>query len=151
MGEGERNWIWFHIFPTARASLYQVRTINMWRKAFDCVLRVLHSNASPYLAFSSSLKIFKKIFYFVLEHSWSTLLCFRCTTKWFSYTCICSFSNSFPFWLLHNTEHSSLCYTVGPCCLSILNIAVCTCQSQIPNLSPPPFVDHLWFPLCKLS
>ena len=26
--------------------------------------------------------------------------------------------------LLHNVEQSSLCYTVGPCWLSILNIAV---------------------------
>ena len=30
----------------------------------------------------------------------------------------------------HNIEQSSLCYTVGPCWLSILNTAVCTCQSQ---------------------
>ena len=29
----------------------------------------------------------------------------------------------FPFRLLHNIEQSSLCYTVGPCWLSILNIA----------------------------
>ena len=34
----------------------------------------------------------------------------------------------FPIRLLHNTEQSSLCYTVGPCWLSILNTAVCTCQ-----------------------
>ena len=34
----------------------------------------------------------------------------------------------FSFILLHNIEQSSLCYTVGPCWLSILNIAVCTCQ-----------------------
>ena len=32
----------------------------------------------------------------------------------------------FLFRLLHNTEQSFLCYTVGPCWLSILNIAVCT-------------------------
>ena len=38
----------------------------------------------------------------------------------------------FPFKLLHNIEQSSLCYTVGPCWLSILNIAACTCQSQTP-------------------
>ena len=37
----------------------------------------------------------------------------------------------FPFKLLHNIEQSSLCYTVGPCCLSILNIAVCTCQLRL--------------------
>ena len=35
----------------------------------------------------------------------------------------------FPFRLLHNIEQRSLCYTVGPCWLSVLNIAVCTCQS----------------------
>ena len=33
--------------------------------------------------------------------------------------------------LLCNVEQSSLCYTVGPCQLSILYIAVCTCPSQI--------------------
>ena len=35
-----------------------------------------------------------------------------------------------PFTLPYNTEQSSLCYPVGYCWLSILNIAVCTCQSQ---------------------
>ena len=35
-----------------------------------------------------------------------------------------------PSSLPHNTEQSSLCYTVGPCWLPILNIAVCTCGSQ---------------------
>ena len=32
----------------------------------------------------------------------------------------------FPFRLLQNIEQSSLCCTVGPCWLSILNVAVCT-------------------------
>ena len=41
----------------------------------------------------------------------------------------------FPFRFLQNIEQSSLCYTVGPYWLSILNIAVCTYQSQTPNLS----------------
>ena len=31
----------------------------------------------------------------------------------------------FPFGLLHNIEQGTLCYTVGPCWLSILNIAEC--------------------------
>ena len=44
----------------------------------------------------------------------------------------------FPFRLLQNIEQSSLCYTVGPCWLFILNIVVCTDQSQTPNLSLPP-------------
>ena len=43
----------------------------------------------------------------------------------------------FPFSLLQSIEQSSLCYTVGPCWLSIFNIAVYTCQSHTPNLSLP--------------
>ena len=35
----------------------------------------------------------------------------------------------FPFRLLENIEQSSLCYTVGPCWLSILNIVMYTYQS----------------------
>ena len=44
----------------------------------------------------------------------------------------------FPFRLLQSIEQSFLCCTVGPSWLSILNIAVCTCQSQTPNLCLPP-------------
>ena len=43
----------------------------------------------------------------------------------------------FPFRLLQSIEQSSLCYTVDPCRLSILNIVVCICQSQTSNLSLP--------------
>ena len=41
----------------------------------------------------------------------------------------------FPLKLLQSTEQSSLCYTVGPCWLSILNIPESTCQSQTPLYS----------------
>ena len=37
-----------------------------------------------------------------------------------------------PSRLPYNTEQSSLCYIVGPCWVSILNIAVCTCPFQTP-------------------
>ena len=43
----------------------------------------------------------------------------------------------FPFGLLQSIEQNSLCYTVGPCWLSILNKALCTCSSQTPNLPLP--------------
>ena len=42
-----------------------------------------------------------------------------------------------PSRLPHNIEQSSMCYTVGPYWLSILNIAVCTCPSKTPYLFPP--------------
>ena len=48
----------------------------------------------------------------------------------YTYTYIHSFSSSFPLRLLQNIKQSSLCYTVGPCWLSVVNIAVCTCQPQ---------------------
>ena len=48
----------------------------------------------------------------------------------------------FLFRLLKNIEQCSLCYTVDHCWLSILNTAMCTCQSQTPNLSLPPTL--LW-------
>ena len=43
----------------------------------------------------------------------------------------------FLFRLLQNIEQSSLCYTEGPCWLSILNIEVLACESQTPRLSLP--------------
>ena len=39
--------------------------------------------------------------------------------------------------LSQDIEYSSLCYTVGFCCLSILYILVCICWPQTPNLFLP--------------
>ena len=49
--------------------------------------------------------------------------------------------------LLQDIEYSSLCCTVGPCCVSILYIVVCICQSPAPNLFPP----HPYSPLVTIS
>ena len=38
----------------------------------------------------------------------------------------------------YNTEQRSLCFAVGSCCLSVLNIAVFTGRSHIPQPSLPP-------------
>ena len=56
-----------------------------------------------------------------------------------------------PSRLPHKIEQSSLCYSVGPCWLSILNIAVCTCQSQTPNLFPISLPSSLITIVCSLS
>ena len=59
------------------------------------------------------------------------------TAKWFIYVCIHIFCFIFFFIVAY---YKILCYTVGPCCLSIFCIAVCICQSQTPNLALPfPF------------
>jgi len=39
------------------------------------------------------------------------------------------FPNLFPFRLLWNTEQCSLCYTIGPCWLSIINLSACAFQT----------------------
>ena len=54
-------------------------------------------------------------------------------------------SPSHPGCHTQNIEQSSLCYTVGPCWFSILNIAECTC----PSSSADSFVLlFLFIPLC---
>ena len=42
----------------------------------------------------------------------------------------------FSFGLLQNIEQRFLCYTIGSCWLIILNIAVCSCQSQTAPIYP---------------
>jgi len=74
---------------------------------------------------------------------------FKCTTKWFSYTYIhvsILFQILSPLKLLQNIEYSSLCYTVGPCWLSVLYIVVCTRKSQTLSLSLPSL-----FPLVVMN
>ena len=50
------------------------------------------------------------------------------------------FFHIFPYGLSQAIGYSSLCYTVGPCCLSILSVIVCVYQPQTPrpSLSLPP-------------
>ena len=48
-----------------------------------------------------------------------------------------------PLRLSHNVEQSSLCYTVGPCWLSILNIEMCSVQFSSVAQSCPT----LWDPM----
>ena len=56
----------------------------------------------------------------------------------------------FHYSLLQEIECSSLCCTVGPCCLSILYIIVGICYSQIPNPSLPT-PSPSWQPqICSL-
>ena len=60
---------------------------------------------------------------------------FRCQQSDFYFSVL--FSIIFHYSLLQNIQYSSLCYTVSPCCLSILYVVLCMCYSQIPNLSLP--------------
>ena len=64
------------------------------------------------------------------------------------YTYIRSFLNIlFHYGLSQEIGYSSLCYTVRPCCLSILNVIVCIYQPQIPS----PFLSLHPSPLATAS
>ena len=65
--------------------------------------------------------------FFLLKDSWFTICVnFCCTAKWLSYTYIyILFYILFHHGLFQDIEYSSLCYTVGPCCFSILHLIVC--------------------------
>ena len=59
----------------------------------------------------------------------------------------------FHYGLSQDIEYSSLCYTVGPCCLSILNVIVCIYQPQTPSasLSLPHSLPHSLLATTSLS
>ena len=54
------------------------------------------------------------------------------------HTYIHSLLYSFPLCFVPGIECSCQCYTVGPCCLSILYATVCVCQPLTPTPSLPP-------------
>ena len=52
----------------------------------------------------------------------------------------------YPYRLLQDTDYSSLCYTVGPCCLSILYIVVCALANpKLPIYPSPAPLPHFSF------
>ena len=75
----------------------------------------------------------------------------------FSYTCIYTpFQVLFRYRLVQDTEYSSLCYTVSPCWLSILNKTVFAYQSQSLTLftsisNPDAFFELLNIPPTLVS
>ena len=85
-----------------------------------------------------------------MKYSWITMLCesllYSKVTHLFTYIYIL-FLILFHYGLSQDIENSSLHYTVGPCCLSILYIVVCICWSQTPN----PSLPHPQLPLILLS
>ena len=82
--------------------------------------------------------VFFKTFYFVLAYSRLTML-WVSGKQWRDSAIRIHVSTlpqtPLPSRLPRNSEQSSLCCTVGPCWLSILNIVVCTCPPQTPYLS----------------
>ena len=82
----------------------------------------------------SYLRLLHSLLYFFqrMKHSWFTMLClFRVYSKGIQ-LCICIYIHILFHILFHygswwDIESRSLCYTVGPCCLSSLYIVVYIC------------------------
>ena len=97
--------------------------------------------------FRKSREVFLILFYWCIVDLQRVNFC--CIAKWiqfyiYIYVCIYIYAHFFivfHYGLSQDIEYinSSLGYTVGPCCLSILHIVVCICWSQPPN---PP-LSHL--------
>ena len=58
-----------------------------------------------------------------------------CTAKQLRYTHVDISYTLFHHGLSQDIDDSSLCYTVGPCCLSLLNVIVCIYQPKTPRTS----------------
>ena len=129
--------------------------INRSEDVIGCFFFSLHNpscNKSFKLYFFRIYGIFKNLNLFIIEAQLiynvvlilvysKVIQLYTHNTHIYMYICIL-----FHYGLLQDIEYSSLCYTVGPCCLLILCIIVCTCQSQTPNLS----LSSL-FPLVTIS
>ena len=100
--------------------------MGLQRVGHDLATKQQQKNLKSWVSWYVYLIFFKvlpihlfRIFTFLLKYSWFTMLCFRCTPKWFSYTYIyihvSIFKILFHYRLLWDTECSSLCYTVGSC------------------------------------
>ena len=92
------------------------------------------------------------LFFFKLKCSWFTMLCqsllYNRVTQLYTYIYSSSFFIHLHYGLSQEIGYSSLCNTVGPRCLSILYIIVCTYQPQTPSpslsLPPPPWQRQFW-------
>ena len=129
----ELNWIgvWWHFMVVICNSLL----IKGWLVSFH--IAYLPSGISSVYN-EVSVQIFGPFFNESIVYL-QCCVCFRCTTKWFSYTYICIFFFQifFPCRLLQNIEYTSLYYTVGPFWLSILDTVVCVYVNPKHLIYPP--------------
>ena len=82
-------------------------------------------------------------FLFLLKYSWHAVLCqsllYSKVTQFYTYILF--------FNILFHYGYSSLCCTVGPCCLSILNVMLASNSSDsqfIPLFPPSPWQPQVW-------
>ena len=102
----------------------------------------ISSHSSSWDCLSSALNL--TYLFLILYWSIVNLQCcvsFMCTAKWVHYAYL------FFFRLFSHIDyyrvHGPLCYTVGPCWLSISYTVVCVCPFQCPNLPSPTSPNHL--------
>ena len=134
--------------------MYGGHITDDWDRKLCCVYLEEFMNPSLVRHFLKNHFLEKKIeffspFYFILDNSWITMLCsfpvYSQVIQLYMYMCLFFRKFFFLVRLFHNNGQSSLCYTVGLCWLSILNLAMCTYPSQ----TPYPFSPSV--PLATIS
>ena len=112
--------------------------LNLWEMAILFFTEAAQFQIPTYCAhrfqFMYILPETRYFLFFYSNHpnflSWDMLdlqysVSFRCQQSDFYFSVL--FSILFHYSLLQNIQYSSLCYTVSPCCLSILYMVVCIC------------------------
>ena len=91
---------------------------NAWGSRGQCFPRMcLHICKKCEINGLLSLEGHFSSFFILFKYTWFTVCIYRYRYKY----------TSFPLYAIKIIEYSSLCYTVGPCWLSILHIEVCLC------------------------
>ena len=145
-----KNWgTSFHAVPNCISFILHLTTVFAQVIKLSCCFKLNSTEfkikiLASYFAFSSSalelkaklsswaVSFLKKLFYWSIVDLWCCVD-FHYTARWFIYIIHTYIYIYILFILLsisglsQDIEYSSLCYTVGHCCLSILYIIVCIC------------------------
>ena len=121
------NLLWLLFIFWINMCIFQYKLTSNNIVSIYSVLNLLFSTFKKCLFYNGAWFTNNAVLVSVVHQSDSVIQIHVSTLFWI----ICSFR------LLQNINHNSLWYTVGLYWLLILNITVCTCQSQTPNLSIP--------------
>ena len=102
--------------------------------------------------FSNAFSYFLKMLFYSSIVNLQCCINFCCIAKWFSYTyAYILFHILFHYGLSQDIVYSSLCYTGGPCCLSILYIIVCIWSHYWAYILRKPSFKKSHEPQCSLQ
>ena len=122
---GSPLWVLPAVASYVIRPLTDLKLFALFLKIYEVFISICHVTWHIQLV-GEMLKYFFQIFKKIIEISWFTVLAQVYSKVIQLHIYIYKYRHSFCLHrLLHAIEYSSLCYTVGPCWLSILYIVVC--------------------------